>query len=1431
MAARPWPSQQLSNILCPLFPPPKQTAQDEGSAAPLVSGSSTRRAGQFKCVGAIRKAGFLSVKKWILKRHKSIELARKQGWKRYWVCLRGSALLFHSLLDSSTSLAGSPETSDLLTWIQANSGGQSAAALGSLPADSTLARCYIETEPKHLIIIEGSIAQPIPEHPKREHVFCLSTTFGDAYLFQASCQIETDNWIAAIHNACAASLARDLTRDEASKFFETRVRRLELEADKKLFLRQRLESRLASMSSMNRANQLASGQPARSAMHGLMRRLQQQLVALDVYIEQVHCEVYQLRCYLSSCQPNSPNTDLPHPRSLLIHVSKPTKLTLIKLGVFTVSSFHAFIHARQGSAESILLKLHQKQLASAQKPLELRVGTQTISEQLLLLNRSNEVKLEQDSEHLINLTNLLTVQVRLSRSLYQRILDSCTTRAHPTGLSESETDSVIELDDGQHLLVQLKLHPSSDAFNIIKRVLSRLHRHADPLSDRTCGLFDFLDYFLEISSSNSRQIARRRETLADWANFDHLWLLEKYTYRVELTRSSLDDEAHSSPFGISIGAQLFSSELESQLNVFCSYVEWGSVAEKAGLKDEDEILVMNGIPVVDLDMMFVECILQEESKLKLLIRSSRSELVKDQLQTRAKSLYLSEDEDDQDDQERKSQLRQFHIRQQPENSKLITDEYISSLVCPPPPASHSGLHEKLSHQEEIEPNMAISSADGSPNHSATLSMFDTDRHDASLVFRPTSQASSCTDVTNQLIEKTQRLVRLLCPPASSNQVDRMSTSTSRAPIYLESSTESSTDTNSLERLKKSVLELLETEYAYVRQLETIHDHYMGPLRELDFLAIVDLEQLSAVVNELIVFQRGFFDKLSRVCRASDQSGQSDQLESADAIEHLDSLVHHMNSRQSLDELKSVLHGLSTVFINEADEFRIYARYCVAYSKLQKLLHTKKGQSSPNSHLATFNTINIFPPALDTFMSSNVNRSGSSLSAQASRELLKPFTGNQSGPSAASCDFSGQLKQLADFLANLDSSSSSVSLSLPRSSGSDATVGLADSAKKFLSRAASTSSSGLGPSYKSVHQQNFESYLIKPIQRIVRYPMLLNSITLTAQLLVEQEILDDLQSAIKHMESIASYVNDTQRVQEEYGLVFDAIQRQFHDMTKPTSFASATHMKPHQPPISLRAEHLLFSGEVDWLNMDSFVPKLKKGFELSQIVFVFSSCVVLICTDSIHANRKRLSAVSSSIGSMNSSRNNNSSHAKSNQRSISGSEFTLVVRFHTLIPVSEVQVRSLPSHKPDLPEQEAPNGRHRWELFRCSSVNSNSKLLTKSNQDHNSNGKVYLLSCSTNEMRSAFLRKIRLTIRESVRKMSLPLARSPSSKSLSPKKLSSPSSTTNTTTNSSCSQSHSLSPGTLSRDSNRNRTITNEATDCSLRNHQDTNYTAGIAVNN
>lgn len=43
-----------------------------------------------------------------------------------------------------------------------------------------------ELSPRYALLADDSIVQAVPEHPKKEHVFCLSNSHGDVYLFQVS---------------------------------------------------------------------------------------------------------------------------------------------------------------------------------------------------------------------------------------------------------------------------------------------------------------------------------------------------------------------------------------------------------------------------------------------------------------------------------------------------------------------------------------------------------------------------------------------------------------------------------------------------------------------------------------------------------------------------------------------------------------------------------------------------------------------------------------------------------------------------------------------------------------------------------------------------------------------------------------------------------------------------------------------------------------------------------------------------------------------------------------------------------------------------------------------------------------------------------------------------------------------------------------------
>lgn len=58
-------------------------------------------------------------------------------------------------------------------------------------------------------------------------------------------------------------------------------------------------------------------------------------------------DLFRMRCYLASLQ----GGELPNPKSLLAATSRPSKLALGRLGVLSVSSFHALVSSPRGLFE------------------------------------------------------------------------------------------------------------------------------------------------------------------------------------------------------------------------------------------------------------------------------------------------------------------------------------------------------------------------------------------------------------------------------------------------------------------------------------------------------------------------------------------------------------------------------------------------------------------------------------------------------------------------------------------------------------------------------------------------------------------------------------------------------------------------------------------------------------------------------------------------------------------------------------------------------------------------------------------------------------------------------------------------------------------------------------------------------------------------
>uniref|UniRef100_A0AAZ3NXJ6 T-lymphoma invasion and metastasis-inducing protein 1-like n=1 Tax=Oncorhynchus tshawytscha TaxID=74940 RepID=A0AAZ3NXJ6_ONCTS len=242
--------------------------------------------------GTVRKAGRLAVKNFLVhKKNKKVESATRRKWKSYWVCLKGCTLFFYE--------------TDGRSGIDHNSA------------------------PKHAVWAENSIVQAVPEHPKKDFVFCLSNSLGDAFLFQVGgVQTELENWITAIHSACAAAVARQHHREDTVRLLRAEIKKLEQKID--------MDEKMKKMGDM----QLSAVTDTKKR-----KTILDQIFLWEQNLEQFHMSLFRFRCYLASLQ----GGELPNPKRLLAVASRPTKLAMGRLGIFSVSSFHALVAARTES--------------------------------------------------------------------------------------------------------------------------------------------------------------------------------------------------------------------------------------------------------------------------------------------------------------------------------------------------------------------------------------------------------------------------------------------------------------------------------------------------------------------------------------------------------------------------------------------------------------------------------------------------------------------------------------------------------------------------------------------------------------------------------------------------------------------------------------------------------------------------------------------------------------------------------------------------------------------------------------------------------------------------------------------------------------------------------------------------------------------------
>ncbi|XP_059897138.1 rho guanine nucleotide exchange factor TIAM2 isoform X1 [Gadus macrocephalus] len=162
-----------------------------------------------------------------------------------------------------------------------------------------------------------------------------------------------------------------------------------------------------------------------------------------------------------------------------------------------------------------------------------------------------------------------------------------------------------------------------------------------------------------------------------------------------------------------------------------------------------------------------------------------------------------------------------------------------------------------------------------------------------------------------------------------------------------------------------------------------------------------------------------------------------------------------------------------------------------------------------------------------------------------------------------------------------------------------------------------------------HSSTLESYLIKPVQRVLKYPLLLKElVSLTDAQSPEHSHLTE---ALRAMEKVASHINDMQKIYEDFGPVFDQL--------------AAEQNSPDKEVTEISMGEFLIHAPVVWLNPLPSLGRMRKDPELT--LFVFKRAVILVYRESVKLKKRMTSSRSSDQD---------------------------LVRFRWLVPASAVQVR-------------------------------------------------------------------------------------------------------------------------------------------------------------
>ncbi|KAM3601111.1 uncharacterized protein V6R79_007783 [Siganus canaliculatus] len=692
--------------------------------------------------GTVRKAGALAVKNFLVhKKNKKVEPATKRKWKHYWVSLKGCTLFLYE--------------SDGRSGIDHNS------------------------VPKHALWVENSIVQAVPEHPKKDFVFCLSNSVGDAFLFQTSGQTELENWITAIHSACAAALARQHHREDTVRLLRTEIRKLEQKID--------MDEKMKKMGDM----QLSTVTDTKKR-----KTILEQIFLWEQNLERFHIDLFRCRCYLASLQGGEP----PNPKRLLGFASRPTKLAMGRLGIFSVSSFHALVSARTESNTRKRNQAVPRTFSKRRSRFSSLWGLDTTSRKKTSGHPSiNQVFAERMEP--------------VRKPLEHMFEDSASEKSkEPEGSVKSLPQQNVESD----IWVPDYLTPSWVCLPNDRPVLAIIQpgEMALDVLSATCKThsIDPSGHYLRLKVWIDHQmlyyVPKLEEDISDLL-YKEIEICPKATKVIQF------DKTESCTIGYGFSVAVIDEDGTQQLHI--TEVKAEGLASAKGLKTGDEILLLNGKPASALQMDDMRAAFINQA---LTLSVSTLPQLDPQL------------------------LCPFPPRRSEGEQDPATDIFSQS-------------------QEDIldeVSGLTVNSADDSLEEGPRLILQSPGGHQEDRTCVGAGQKS--TEQVTAFCRSLHDMNPLECPMSSSSSSS--SSSLSPSPVSALPPTAGTATLRQLshaDKLRKVISELVETEKTYVKDLNFLIERYLTPLQKESFLTQDELDVLFGNLGEMVEFQVEFLRTL------------------------------------------------------------------------------------------------------------------------------------------------------------------------------------------------------------------------------------------------------------------------------------------------------------------------------------------------------------------------------------------------------------------------------------------------------------------------------------------------------------------------------------------------------------------------------------------